>query len=925
MNVAALLFLGILIKLGQFQNDEYLQLYPARSGSDINTTHLYFGLMMSFGGDLVSSGAIPGVQVALDDINSNDSMLPGYTLHYTLTDSQCDRSEALQGLFKQLLYSPTKIALIGSGCSLATGPTAEVSHFYNISQISCVSASTEQINRERFPFYYQMLPVEADIVPGFFQTIRTFGWRHVGIVVQNEDAFTVTTNRLIANLTEEGISYTERMFNSRESIGGLGESPFDADARVFILAMYAIHARQLICQAYLRDMMYPKYVFLTFGWYEADWWIPPASEDVFHLCTPEERAEVLHRSLAIIHYQFQDESRRSDVIDTGTTGESYSGRYNNKTSVPDFYFGEFQYAQQCYDATWTLAYAINNTITDLERNTSLGTSISTFDYSNDRLVKAMNRHLNNTDFTGISGRVGFDSNGIREVDRVRVLQYRMTTENSPFMKLVDIAYLDNAGDLAYLDTEDDLTVWPEPPGFPIDGLPETKIVTVHTSLVVICVVLATGGLLLDIICLIFNFVFREKKLIRLTSPNLNYIIGAGAALIYIDIYFYAAPVTGSKAVAAVCTVTPWLLALGYSLAFGTILAKLWRVYYIFHNSQPHKKTQLAQDWHLAIFVMVLVVIDLIILILYTVLEGHFIGFMANTTSNSERPSATAGVLEQIINFEIYECSTSKIRLISIGLIFGFKGLLQICALYFAFQIRRVKVKGLNDAKYIATIVYITSIILVACLIASFSLRTYINSFAVIFGVGLFLTATIILVLTFIPKMVRLHKDPDGELIFQNGAGASRGLASLAGEGQSYETLRQKVRHLEETIEEYRRVTGVTVNLNSNVGTSTQGSVDIARSTVDRQREEPPPHSQRRSQSVVHFSSTSNQIPPRAETIDVAVVTSPATCSTDAEWSCTSPSEIGSPGFNTVTSPTTTAMQQHTSPLTYSLRADVATY
>ena len=92
MNVAALLFLGILIKLGQFQNDEYLQLYPTRSGSDINTTHLYFGLMMSFGGDLVSSGAIPGVQVALDDINSNDSMLPGYTLHYTLTDSQVRRA-----------------------------------------------------------------------------------------------------------------------------------------------------------------------------------------------------------------------------------------------------------------------------------------------------------------------------------------------------------------------------------------------------------------------------------------------------------------------------------------------------------------------------------------------------------------------------------------------------------------------------------------------------------------------------------------------------------------------------------------------------------------------------------------------------------------------------------------------------------------
>ena len=32
----------------------------------------------------------------------------------------------------------------------------------------------------------------------------------------------------------------------------------------------------------------------------------------------------------------------------------------------------------------------------------------------------------------------------------------------------------------------------------------------------------------------------------------------------------------------------WMYVLGYLLAFGTILAKMWRVYQIFHNPTPNK-------------------------------------------------------------------------------------------------------------------------------------------------------------------------------------------------------------------------------------------------------------------------------------------------------------------------------------------------
>lgn len=65
----------------------YMQIYPPVNESDARKP-LYFALMLSFGGDYTSIGALPGVQIALDYVNSNPSILPGYSLHYTLTDSR---------------------------------------------------------------------------------------------------------------------------------------------------------------------------------------------------------------------------------------------------------------------------------------------------------------------------------------------------------------------------------------------------------------------------------------------------------------------------------------------------------------------------------------------------------------------------------------------------------------------------------------------------------------------------------------------------------------------------------------------------------------------------------------------------------------------------------------------------------------------
>lgn len=48
-------------------------------------------------------------------------------------------------------------------------------------------------------------------------------------------------------------------------------------------------------------------------------------------------------------------------------------------------------------------------------------------------------------------------------------------------------------------------------GIPYDGRPREITETVDVSLTVIFIVLATAGIILAIICLIFNFIFRERK------------------------------------------------------------------------------------------------------------------------------------------------------------------------------------------------------------------------------------------------------------------------------------------------------------------------------------------------------------------------------------------------------------------------------
>ena len=75
-------------------------IYPAAAND--SRVPLTLGLMLAFTGDYVTLGAIPGIQLAIDIVN-NGTLLSGYRLQYSLSDSQVYRNMCFQLLVSQIL------------------------------------------------------------------------------------------------------------------------------------------------------------------------------------------------------------------------------------------------------------------------------------------------------------------------------------------------------------------------------------------------------------------------------------------------------------------------------------------------------------------------------------------------------------------------------------------------------------------------------------------------------------------------------------------------------------------------------------------------------------------------------------------------------------------------------------------------------
>ncbi|XP_050974372.1 probable G-protein coupled receptor 156 [Labeo rohita] len=127
--------------------------------------------------------------------------------------------------------------------------------------------------------------------------------------------------------------------------------------------------------------------------------------------------------------------------------------------------------------------------------------------------------------------------------------------------------------------------------------------------------LLSCGILLALFFLIFTLRFKNNRIVKMSSPNLNVLTLCGSVLTYGSGFLFAmeerALLSGAGS-RAVLQARIWTLCIGSSLVFGPILGKTWRLYRVFTQRVPDKRV-IIRDIQLMGLVALLVLVDVVVL------------------------------------------------------------------------------------------------------------------------------------------------------------------------------------------------------------------------------------------------------------------------------------------------------------------------
>lgn len=109
----------------------------------------------------------------------------------------------------------------------------------------------------------------------------------------------------------------------------------------------------------------------------------------------------------------------------------------------------------------------------------------------------------------------------------------------------------------------------------------------------------------------------------MSSPHLNNLIIVGCILTYLSVIFLGLDTTLSSVAAFpyICTARAWILMAGFSLAFGAMFSKTWRVHSIFTDLKLNKKV--IKDYQLFMVVGVLLAIDIAIITTWQIADPFY--------------------------------------------------------------------------------------------------------------------------------------------------------------------------------------------------------------------------------------------------------------------------------------------------------------
>ncbi|XP_047456976.1 probable G-protein coupled receptor 156 isoform X1 [Mugil cephalus] len=212
--------------------------------------------------------------------------------------------------------------------------------------------------------------------------------------------------------------------------------------------------------------------------------------------------------------------------------------------------------------------------------------------------------------------------------------------------------------------------------------------------------LLSCGILLEFCFLLFTLRFKNNRIVKMSSPNLNVLTLFGSVLTYSAGFLFAVDEHSQSSI-ALLQARAWTLCVGSTLVFGPILGKTWRLYRVFTQRVPDKRV-IIRDIQLMGMVALLILVDMLILTIWS---------LTDPVRCSRSVGAAVKVMERDISYslsQLYSCSSAYSNLWII-IITVQKGCLLLYGTYLAGLTSNVSHPPVNQSPTIITAVTLVTV------------------------------------------------------------------------------------------------------------------------------------------------------------------------------------------------------------------------
>uniref|UniRef100_A0A1I8BCH0 G_PROTEIN_RECEP_F3_4 domain-containing protein n=1 Tax=Meloidogyne hapla TaxID=6305 RepID=A0A1I8BCH0_MELHA len=648
--------------------------------------------------------------------------LASHCLQLAAKDTACKTSLGMKALFD--LMGPQEsgkvVALFGDICTDVNEPVAMAAKSWNIVHLSFTETHAKfgtADSKELYPSFFRIAPGDLNFNRARKELIKAFGWRRVGSIKQSDhSSLALAHERLTTKLEQGGVQVVYTASLSGESSDQAIEAELDElkhrDVHIFIADLSRSLALRVFCVAFRLGLYGNNFAWILPGFKISpdgsinNFWWQNNYLNVQTNCSLEEMEEVLNGHFALDQALIRPfEKGKEEILASGKTPSQILQEFRQNClqeygSNTECITDSLAHSSYAYDGILALGLALNKSLI-ISKNEELEVDKKLF-------ISFMRK----TDFEGLSGRVRFDDKG----ERLGLVQIQQLINGSYSV----IGFLDNAEGRFQLNKDIDWI----PPADSTLLLRRREYVSAPL-LAIMCSLALAGICLALIIC--------------------------GSLCAYLTIFLLSVDtrMVRIRRFEQFCYAKVWILCFGFTLAFGSMFSKTWRVHSIFTNIRRDKKA--IKDSKLYLIVACLLAMDGAVLLLWALISPFRLALAERGQFREEN---------RLIIPELEHCESS--HSVVFQLVFAItKGLLMLFGCFLAWETRAVNVPALNDSKYIGIAVYAIVVMCAVGLALALILQEHLNEAFGLISIFIIFGTTLTLCLVFVPKIIELWKTPKG--------------------------------------------------------------------------------------------------------------------------------------------------------------------